>query len=136
MVLVIEDAEILGCFFSRLQCREQIKQMLTAYEEIRRPRCEHACQEFLKIEKVHKCPVGLQQEARDASFQRGLARENERMDEALFPSVWQTPMLTYAYDASEAVDDWWTKWGSFLSPSKNIQCKSALTDLQVCISVE
>ena len=133
---MIEDAATLGCFFSRLQCREQIKQLLAAYEEIRHPRCENAYQAFLKTDQVHKCPVGLQQEARDASFQRAFAGENGRIDEELIPSLWQPPLLTFAYDPSEAVDDWWTKWGSFLSPSESIQCKSALTDLQVCTSVE
>ena len=76
------------------------------------------------MDKVNKCPVGLQQEARDASFQQAFAGKNGRMDAELIPCLWQTPLLTFAYDSSEAVDDWWTKWGSFLSPSESIKCKS------------
>ena len=135
--MVFEDAETLGSLFSRLQCREQIKQLLTAYEEIRHPRCEDTCQEFLNLESANKCPMGPQQEARDALFRQVLADSKDgHMDEPLFRSLFSKPFLTYTYDASEAVDNWWVQWGPLLSPPESIQCKSVLTDLQIWISEE
>ncbi|KAF8802027.1 FAD/NAD(P)-binding domain-containing protein [Phlegmacium glaucopus] len=135
--LVIEDAETLGSLFSRIQCREQIKQLLTAYEEIRYARCKQMDQSNRPIQELMKCPVGPEQEARDALLHQTLAYGDwDHMDEATFQSVWGTQLSMLVYDANEAVDDWWVQWGSFIARGENLPSKSELTGLEVWISNE
>jgi len=131
----IEDAETLGSLFSRIQRREQIKQLLTAYEEIRHPRYEELCRSIRRLEEVMKCPIGPQQEARDALILKTFAYDDwNHMDEATLRAVWGFQLATFAYDANEAVDGWWIQWGSLISGGENVQSKSASTGLEVWIS--
>jgi len=79
-----------------------------------------------------KCPIGPQQEARDALIHQTLAFGDwDHMDEAMFRSVWGPQLSIAAYDANDAVDNWWVQWGSFLSRGEDVQFKSVLTGLQI-----
>jgi len=136
--LVIEDAETLGALFSRLQSKAQISQLLMAYEEIRHPRCEQTHLHHQRLDAIMKYPVGPQQYSRDAILRRTLAYTDfDHMDPQAFQSTFGDHLISFAYDAGEAVDDWWTKWGAFLSSDDKQQQRSpSKPPLQVWISRE
>lgn len=79
-------------------------------------------------------PVGKQQETRDRSMRKCHAyKEWESMDEKAARAIWGSELELFAYDASEIVEDWWTKWGPLLArASPNGQPVSP--NLQVSIS--
>ena len=134
--MVIEDAETLGSLFSRIQCREQINQLLMAYEEIRHPRCVRTYEQYRRLDAAMKYPIGPQQGVRDAIIHRSLAYDDwNHMDEVAFITMWGNLLSGFAYDASEAVDDWWCKWGPFIQlPGTGTKCKLTSAPLQVWIS--
>ncbi|KAF8965779.1 hypothetical protein BDZ97DRAFT_755760 [Flammula alnicola] len=113
--LTIEDAETLRCLFSRIQHRDQISQFLTAYEEIRQPRCAFAIEYDSGFHKMMRCPAGPEQVARDEVLRQAMIHGDWDMDETSFRAVWGDELTMYAYDATEQVDDWWTQWGSLMT---------------------
>ncbi|KAG6911039.1 hypothetical protein DXG01_005455 [Tephrocybe rancida] len=113
--LGIEDAQTLGSLFSGIQDHGQIPQLLSAYEELRQPRCI-ATQDWEKRKRVMlTLPQGREQEERDLKLRKAMAyREWDHMDEKTFKAIWGEEMDLFRYDATEKVEDWWTKWGSLL----------------------
>ena len=79
------------------------------------------------------CPIGPQQEARDALIHQTLAYGDWDCL-ATFRSVWGPQLSIATYDANEAADDWWVQWGSFVSCGEKVQSKSVLPGLEVQIS--
>lgn len=127
--LGIEDACTLLHLFAGIQRRDQIPRLLNAYEEIRQPRWEI----ILDAEKAYRMelamPPGPARDARDAFFGE-LARMNSTFnedddDEEVSEDVerlrmaWIKTMAAYNFDAREAVDDWFSKWGGILHRSVN-----------------
>lgn len=124
--MVIEDAETLGLLFSRIQYREQMERVLTAYEEIRYPQCERAYQHYQIVHTKLKCPIA-QQAARDAVLRRTLTCSDwDKMCERPFRSVWGDQLSIIAYDVNEAVNDWWAKMGSFQNQANDIRVSVVL----------
>jgi salicylate hydroxylase len=108
-----------------------------AYEEIRHPRCEQTHLHHQRLDAIMKYPVGPQQYSRDAILRRTLAYTDfDHMDPEAFQSMFGDHLISFAYDACEAVDDWWTKWGSFLARDDDKQQLSSKPALQVWISRE
>lgn len=59
-----------------------------------------------------KLPVGPRQKSRDSTLRRILAySEVDHMEPDGFQAVFGEQLLSYAYDAGDAVDDWWATWG-------------------------
>ncbi|TFL00416.1 hypothetical protein BDV98DRAFT_569772 [Pterulicium gracile] len=121
--LGVEDACTLLHLFAGIQRHDQIPRLLNAYEEIRQPRWEN----ILDAEKAYRTelamPPGPARDARDQFFGE-LARMNstfeEEDDEVVSEDVerlrmaWIKTMAAYNFDAREAVDDWFSKWGGIL----------------------
>lgn len=60
-------------------------------------------------------PTGEEQEERDRFIRRSHAyTEWESMNEQALREIWGNEIELYGYDASEIVEDWWTKWGPLL----------------------
>ncbi|TFK37090.1 hypothetical protein BDQ12DRAFT_685787 [Crucibulum laeve] len=112
----IEDAQTLGCLFSRLKTRSQISQLLNAYEDIRQPRSRFVQDADRGQHDLLSLPSGPMQEQRNAILRSAMVDEEKggHMDEVIFREVWGKEIAIYSYDATEQVDDWWTKWGSML----------------------
>lgn len=121
---MIEDAETLGALLSRVESRAQVNQLMMAYEDIRHPRCVRTYKHHQYLDSIMKCPIGSQQDARDLLLRRTLAHED--WDVSGFQSMFGDHLTSFAYDATEAVEDWSASRGSFL---KN-------TPLQVWITQE
>ncbi|KAF8958781.1 hypothetical protein BDZ97DRAFT_1906399 [Flammula alnicola] len=113
VALVLEDAQTLGCLFSRLRSRDHVSQLLTAYEEIRHPHCSDTQMWDYQQRLGMKVPVGPQQDGRDAILRQTMAYGDwDHMEETTFRSVWGNELTLFAYDATDKVDDWWGQYGS------------------------
>ncbi|KZT21551.1 FAD/NAD(P)-binding domain-containing protein [Neolentinus lepideus HHB14362 ss-1] len=113
----IEAAATLGNLFSRLRNRDQADTLVTAYEEIRQPRITHAFRSEHGRYQFITFHDGPEQQTRDTGLK--LAIENslkdwDDADEEFLRDVWEDYLAMFNYDASEAVDDWWTMWGSMM----------------------
>ena len=109
------------------------------YEEIRHPRCVRTYEHHKRLDQVMKFPIGPQQEARDAVLYECLAFGDwDHMDAEVFRATWGDHLTSFAYDAQEAVDDWWYKWGPFIAHAKeeDKQGNSTWSGLQIWISQE
>lgn len=115
--LAIEDAVTLGNLFSRLRHVNQIPLILSAYEEIRQPRCADT-QESERRKRDFICmPHGPEQRARDAGLREAMEKallDWDDADEEFLREAWGEYIERFALDANEMADDWWTKWGTFL----------------------
>lgn len=105
--MVIEDAETLGALLSRVESRAQVSQMMMAYEDIRLPRCSRIHQLHWYLDTIYKIPAGPQQELRDSVLRRTLVqRDWDEFDATGFQEILGDIVATFAYDATEAVEDW------------------------------
>lgn len=127
----IEDAATLGNLFSRIQRKDQLSRILAAYEEIRQPRCT-ATQICERTKNAYlSCPAGPEQRRRNNALRTTLrarnrsstsgnsSASNRRMTEIeqclrVTKELWEHELVVFSHDANEAVEDWWTKWGSLL----------------------
>lgn len=131
--LSIEDAETLGNLFSRIQRKDQVSQLLTAYNEVRQPWCKFAVEHSYKNQAVLQVKQGPFQEARDAKIRAMLVQMlGDHMDEALFREVWGNELALFAYDAGEKVEDWWSQYGSLIVHS--LHKDSILSSVAVSVS--
>jgi salicylate hydroxylase len=113
---IFEDAETLRCLFSRIRGRHQISDFLTAYEEIRQPRCASALEYDRGFHSMVRMPPGPERDARDALLRQSMIHGDwDHMDEAAFRTIWGEELAMYAHDATEHVDDWWMRWGTLIS---------------------
>ncbi|KAF9465928.1 hypothetical protein BDZ94DRAFT_1252593 [Collybia nuda] len=129
--LGIEDAQTLGSLFSGIQHRDQVPQLLAAYEELRQARCISA-QEWERRKRVMlTLPGGEEQERRDIRLRGAMAHgEWDHMDEKTFKEIWGDELDLFVYDASEKVEDWWTKWGPLLV-RENLNRRSLAPNVRV-----
>jgi hypothetical protein len=69
---------------------------------------------------IMKYPVGPQQQSRDSILHRTLAYTDfdDHMDVQGFQAAFRDHLISFAYNASEAVEEWWAKWSPFLSSGR------------------
>ncbi|KAJ3509209.1 hypothetical protein NLJ89_g5343 [Agrocybe chaxingu] len=116
--LALEDAQTLGCLFGRIQNKNQVSRLVTAYDEIRLPRSNFALQYDAHHQAMLKASPGPMREQRDALLRQTLIQdEDEHMEEATFMKVWGNEFVLFAHDATEKVEDWWGQYGSLI-----VQC--------------
>ena len=109
---MIEDAETLGALLSRVESRAQVSQLMMAYEDIRHPRCARMYQHHWHLDDVFKYPTGPQQELRDSVLHRTLMQKDwDVFDASGFQVTLGHHLTSFAYDATEAVEDWWATRG-------------------------
>ncbi|KAH9475903.1 FAD-dependent monooxygenase OpS4 [Psilocybe cubensis] len=143
--LGFEDAQALGCLFSRLQCKDQVSQLLTAYNEIRQPWSQFALAHTYRHHQLLRLPVGPEQQARDALMRPTMRRLGDAaaaaavpdgsIDEPLFRRVWGGDLQLFAYDARERVEDWWSKWGASIV-KKSSMATLVVPRVQVSVSTK
>ncbi|EPQ54316.1 FAD/NAD P-binding domain-containing protein [Gloeophyllum trabeum ATCC 11539] len=117
VALALEDATTLGNLLWRLRSQTQLSMFLGIFDELRLPRSaevfrsEHEKHEFLSL------PYGPLQKMRDEGLRIAMQKELldwDEADEEYLRSNWEEYIRMFDYDASEAVDDWWSKWGSLM----------------------
>ena len=127
--LVIEDAETMGALLSRVESRAQVSQLMMAYEDIRQPRCVRTYKHHQYLDAIMKCPMGSQQDSRDYLLRQTLAHED--WDVSGFQAMFGDHLTSFTYDATEAVEDWWTSRGLLNKDTPFLQ-----SPLQVWITQE
>lgn len=134
--LAIEDAQTLGGLLTGIQDRGHVPLLLSAYEELRQTRCMMARKWERYKWDILTLPHGPGQQARDAQLREVLKthqQSDEELDEKPLRDTWADELEMFFYDASEVVEDWWTKWDPVLS-RVNPTRRSTLPKLQVKIS--
>lgn len=114
--MMVEDSVVLGTIFSHLRSLQQIPVFVNAYEEIRQPRVHLSLEKEIAAYRAVWLPPGPTREARNAILAQGLARENEDDEsEAVLAKDLEDYGEIIAYDAREAAEEWWVRWGRFHS---------------------
>jgi salicylate hydroxylase len=114
-----------------LQHRDQVSRLLTAYDEIRQPRCALAHEYEHWQQLLLKAPIGPLQVMRDDALQKTLVhKKGEHMDEDSFREAWGIELMLFAHDATDKVKDWWGQWGYMIAKGHSVPGAS----IHVCIS--
>ncbi|PPR00104.1 hypothetical protein CVT24_008962 [Panaeolus cyanescens] len=134
--LCIEDAQTLGLLFSRIQSREQIPRLVTAFDEIRLPHFFSTLTYDYAHHKNLIAAKGEPQLARDAILRQSMVHGEswEHIDEDAFRLVWEKELALYAHDASERVEDWWIQWGALISRNRQSGRLSVIANMSVSVS--
>jgi salicylate hydroxylase len=111
----VEDGAVLGRLFSHLRSRDQVNQLLWAFQDIRQPRCAAATESEMHNMHFQCMPNGADQETRDAGLRAKLAAGVQVLqaggDQEETPE-WREVKEIFGYDAEDETDDWWVGWGS------------------------
>jgi len=116
--MAIEDAACIGNLFARLNDRAHIPVLLSAYEDIRQQRCAQIAQaDRDRMDYMCMPFTDPRRRLRDDAFRASLASAGAASDDGEGvpdPNVWKGYVQSWAHDANEEVDDWWSKWGTRL----------------------
>ncbi|EGN96530.1 hypothetical protein SERLA73DRAFT_111128 [Serpula lacrymans var. lacrymans S7.3] len=114
----IEDAEVLGILFSRLNDWDQVPSLAEAFQELRYKRC-HAVNvyEQQSFESL-RAPNGPEQVERDRVLHTMLVNVHNPRDETTGRDQWEAISEIFGYSATEAAEDWWVQWGVLRERSK------------------
>jgi salicylate hydroxylase len=117
----IEDAMTLSTLFSLPAAKSHTPILLAAYEELRQPRCAATQASELRKRDFVCLPLGPDQRARDDGLRAASLRallDWDDAEEEYLRETWEEYIDLFAFDAREAVEDWWTKWGSAILRSR------------------
>ncbi|EJD07850.1 FAD/NAD-binding domain-containing protein [Fomitiporia mediterranea MF3/22] len=117
--LAVEDAAVFGALFSRLRSREQIRNFLVAYEDLRKERCWDIQQSESANSASVMLPDGPAQEERDRSMREAAKLGSGGWDESTFRHLWENIRILFAYDPEEDAEEWWQRWGLLREQSKS-----------------
>ncbi|KAH8823362.1 hypothetical protein DL96DRAFT_1713780 [Flagelloscypha sp. PMI_526] len=115
--LAMEDAKVLGVLLSYIQRKDQLPHFLSAYEELRMPRCHESQKWDDRKRELFTLPSGERQSQRDQLWRSSSAMSEDAwdaLDHEAFWKIWGQEMSQYVYHSREAAEDWWTKWGAVL----------------------
>lgn len=111
--LAVEDAAVLGSLMSHLNVREQIPQLLEAFRDVRHARCLQVHESEYRNAMLVTLPPGEDRDMRDAGFARSLQTSAETVwDDTMLREQWDEIGEVFGYNAHEAAEDWWVKWGA------------------------
>ncbi|KAF9267386.1 FAD/NAD(P)-binding domain-containing protein [Marasmius fiardii PR-910] len=117
--LAIEDAAVFGNLFSRITDRRQIKALLHAYEEIRRPRTTAMRQDVMeRLARRSALRLSASPEHHTKDVVRPLMMEHRKAHELTIPVHCSHD---FGYDADEVVDIWWAEHGREI---ENLLCQT------------
>ncbi|EIW83799.1 FAD/NAD(P)-binding domain-containing protein [Coniophora puteana RWD-64-598 SS2] len=124
--MALEDAAVLAKLFSHLASADQIAPFLFAFQDLREARCARvATSEAFNLYWM-MLPDGAEQRERDARMRGNVAEGRTVIGsiEREGASQWESVKEMFAYDAEDAADDWWVKWGLLREAAK----QNALTE--------
>ncbi|KAF5362108.1 hypothetical protein D9756_002530 [Leucocoprinus leucothites] len=114
--LAMEDAAVLGKLMSHLSTREQIPQLLEAFPEVRHTRCLQVHGSESRNAMLVTLPPGEDRDRRDAGMSLSL-RTDTTWDDTMLREQWEEIGDVFGYNAHEAAEDWWMKWGALVRPA-------------------
>lgn len=118
----VEDANALGTLFSHIQDPSALPSMLEGYHEIRQPACDATFSVEIAWMNRICLPPGPERDARDAEFRAERDLNREQTEDEL-RARWENLGFIFGYDAAEAAEDWWTKWGRLQSAAAGGQSR-------------
>lgn len=110
--LAVEDAAVLGVLMSRLSTSEQIPQLLEAFHDVRHERCVQVHTTELRNAMLVTLPPGEDRDMRDAGMNLSLQAIDTNWDDTRLREQWDEIGEVFGYNAHEAAEDWWVKWGA------------------------
>ncbi|TFK50464.1 FAD/NAD(P)-binding domain-containing protein [Heliocybe sulcata] len=114
VAMAIEDAVTLSHLLSHVSTASTIPLLLSAYEDLRQHRSHLVQTSESRKRAFTSFPRGLEQETRDRGLREAMRQAKldwEEADEDYLREEWREYVDLFGYDAREAVEDWWTKWG-------------------------
>ncbi|VDB92323.1 unnamed protein product [Peniophora sp. CBMAI 1063] len=110
----VEDAAAFAELFSHLRGEDQIPTFLSAFQEIRRTRCQEICDVDSRNLQEMTRPNSEITRARDLAmqtlYQAGTPLyELRTLDDA--QKRWADTWGTYSYNAEDVANEWWHSWG-------------------------
>ena len=110
--LAVEDAAVLGGLMSHLRTWEQIPQFLDAFQDLRQPRSIEVKASELQNAALCTLPPGEARDARDAAMRHSSTADPDAdWDDTSLREQYDTIGNIFGYNAIEAAEDWWLKWG-------------------------
>lgn len=97
---------------SRLRTRDQIPQLLDAFQDLRHNRCRQVHQSELGNAALVMLPPGDRREMRDAGMRPSLTETKIKWSDEQLRDQWDQIGEVFGYNAREAAEDWWIKWGA------------------------
>ncbi|KAH6880181.1 hypothetical protein BKA70DRAFT_1473484 [Coprinopsis sp. MPI-PUGE-AT-0042] len=116
VAMAIEDGAVLAKLFSHLRTEDQIPSLLSAFQDLRTPRCDFVLKKELGDVSFMTLPPCEFQEGRDQMFRTkrdagvGVLDSLEGSDEEELPQ-WAEIKELFGYDAEDDADNWWMEWG-------------------------
>ncbi|KAJ7822745.1 hypothetical protein B0H14DRAFT_3146237 [Mycena olivaceomarginata] len=114
--MALEDSAFIGQIFSHSFTVEDIPRFLHAYEESRKERCSIIDLEEKRYIQIMSLPDGDEQHLRDETMRANTAAgknvleaEGDNLQE-----VWERMTVQFGYNAADAADEWWMKFGRLL----------------------
>lgn len=113
--LTVEDAAVLGSLMSHLSSRKQLPHILEAYQDLRLLRVKQVRETELNNATLVTHPDPQMQAMRNAALSQSLKQQGDTHDkwsDELLSAQWEEVGALFGYDATDAAEDWWVKWGA------------------------
>ncbi|EPQ51185.1 FAD/NAD P-binding domain-containing protein [Gloeophyllum trabeum ATCC 11539] len=117
VAMAIEDAVTLAHLLSHAILPSNIPLLLTTYEELRQLRTHLVQVSESRKRAFASFPHGPEQATRDRGLREAMREallDWKHADEDYLREEWKEYVELFNYDAREAVEDWWTKWGALV----------------------
>ncbi|KAI0272531.1 hypothetical protein BC834DRAFT_1038601 [Gloeopeniophorella convolvens] len=133
----VESAAVFSTLFSYVRNQDHIPLLVRAYEDIRRDRTEFLHQ--IEVQNVTQSmfPPGPDRIARDEEMRKSLELGDVKWDDDAYLGLWGEICKIWSYNAFDAAEDWWVKWGVLRECSLSTQNPSievAFEHLEVEVS--
>ncbi|XP_006462114.1 hypothetical protein AGABI2DRAFT_206335 [Agaricus bisporus var. bisporus H97] len=134
--LAVEDAAVLGGLMSRLSTSEQIPQFLEAFCDIRHERCKLVQSSELRNAMLVTLPPGEDRDLRNEGMKLSLKTVGDSWDDSMLREQWDEIGEVFGYNAIEAAEDWWIKWGALGNAGAQHYVHEAMQDFGVKITTK
>ncbi|KAH9995423.1 hypothetical protein BJV74DRAFT_829949 [Russula compacta] len=119
--ICIEGAAVLSTLLSYVRGLDHIPALVRAYETVRRERTELLRQ--IQVTNITQLmlPPGLERAARDDALKQLLHAGQSRWNTDSYLRIYKQLCEVWAYNAFDAADDWWAKWGVLRERALSLQ---------------
>lgn len=105
---------------SRLNCWDQLPQLVEAFQDLREERCQIVHEKELMGFRLVWLPPGSYRDARDQSLRAMVKLGLQGWNEDKMRWQWEEISEVLGYSAREAAEDWWVSWGVLRERSLSI----------------
>jgi salicylate hydroxylase len=109
--LSVEAAAVLSALLSYVRSLDHIPHLVSAYETTRRERSKFLHKVGVTSAMQPMLPPGPARKARGLEMQKLLRAKQHKWGDDAYLGLWGQLCQVWAYDAFDAVDNWWVQWG-------------------------